>query len=329
MIALVLGILSTIVPPQSGTDDGLADHHLHALSPVLIKHWKEAGARFSRDDSSYSDPVTFCDKHKIQQGFLISMAHLYSTERLLRSARVKDHEQQLVSEENDFIARQVVKAPKRFVGFFSVNPLREWAFDELERCRKVAGLRGLKLHFPACGVNLHDDAHMKTLRQVFAWATRNDVPLLVHISGFERPFAEAESKRFWQELVKPNQGLHLHVAHLGGSGGYNDRSAAVLNGFTKYLSDKARSTVYFDLSGAILVEDVDGVGPTSDENCRRLAEHMLSVGLDRFLFASDYPVFSPTDFKAALRKKLPLSDANFALLFSNRSPLFGSPLHMK
>lgn len=320
---------AAVGPVKAGSQQAppaLADHHLHALSPVLIKHWKEAGARFSRDPRSYTDPVFFCDRHKINKGFLLSMAHLYSTQRVRNLPAVKTNEHRLVSAENDFIGRLAGQHPQRFVGFFSVNPLRDWASDELNRCRGIKGLAGLKLHFPACEIDFHNRRHMQTMQRTFRWAVSHRVPLLVHISGFERPFGDAESRVFWRDLVKPHNGLHLYVAHLGGSGGYNERSASVLNGFTKYLDEAAQRTVYFDLSGAILAESTEGIGPTGAEDCQRLARHMKAVGLEHFLFASDYPVFSPTDYKAALQKMLPLSDAEFRTVLQNRSPLFaGQP----
>lgn len=302
----------------------ITDHHLHVLSPRLIADWKAVGARFSRDDESYTNPVKFCETHKIAKGFLVSMAHLYTTEDFGATGDPKK-EQQLVQAENDFVVLCVKTAPERFVGFFSVNPLRAWAFEEMERCRKQPGLRGLKLHLPACGVDLLNEQHRAALGKTFAWAVKNDVAVLIHISGFERPFGAEESRIFWQELVRAHPGLHVYLAHLGASGGYNDRSKALFEGYQKLVSTApkfARNRVFFDLSGAILAEAVEGIEPTSPERCKELAEKILEIGVEHFVFASDYPVFLPTDYMAALRERVPLPREQMDKLLKNQSPLF-------
>ena len=303
----------------------LFDHHVHVLTPTLIAHWRSTGMRFSRNDEQYTNPELVLKNENIRGAFLISMAHLYSMERLREIESLKGNEQKLVSQENDFIARCVAHDPQNLIGFYSVNPLSDYAMDELNRCKGVPGLSGLKLHFPACGVSVADDSHIEKLKTVFTWANDNDVPILLHLfpgAGIKPSLAN----RFWQQLVKPNKKLELYLAHLGAAGGYNDSSKAVLSGFESLCEDVPsfkESKVFFDLSGAIIVEETDGVQPTSVKNCQALTEQIRRVGIDRFLFASDYPVFSVSDTIAALKGKLQLSEEELARLLKNRSPRFG------
>ncbi len=310
--------------PVQETQPPIVDHHLHVLSPQLISDWKAAGARFSRDDESYSNPQKFCDANNITKGFLVSMAHLYTSGEFGTRPNSED-ERKRVAKENDFVSDCVRTAPDRFVGFFSVNPLRDWAADEMVRCRRKTGLRGLKLHLPACGMHLGNKQHVAVLRKTFAWCAKNDVPVLAHISGFRRPFGAVEARIFWQELVRPNLKLHLYLAHIGASGGYNDRSEALFAAYQKLVSDSPdlrKTRVFFDLSGAILAEAVDGAEPTSKERCKQLAEQIRSIGIERFLFASDYPVFSPTRYITALTERLPLTKEELEKLLQAQSPLF-------
>jgi hypothetical protein len=119
--------------------------------------------------------------------------------------------------------------------------------------------------------------------------------------------------------------MELYLAHLGGAGGYNDVSAAVLNGFQTLRQARPEfsdALIRFDLSGAILAEAIDGMEPTSDENCLRLAEHIRQAGIDRFLFASDYPVFSVEQTQQTLRNRLPLKEDELNTLLHSSSRRF-------
>ncbi len=312
------------VPVQKTT---LYDHHVHVLSPTLIAHWKSVGTRFSRDDEQYSDPSLFLSEVDLGGAFLVSMAHLYSMERFRRIDEVKEHEGKLVAMENDFIAKCVASSPGKFVGFFSVNPLSEHAWHEMERCRQVSELTGLKLHLPACGFDANNASHIEKIQAVFTWAESHDVPILLHLfagGGID----VSEATRFWREIVEPTPDVELYLAHLGAAGGYNDSSRHVLSGFEQLCElnpSFSDSRIFFDLSGAVIGDEgVDEVPPTSPENCQAFSEQMRRIGIHRFLFASDYPVFTPTTTQRLLLEKLSLTDDEFRQLFANKSTRFRS-----
>lgn len=321
---LILSMVALIPLPQQA-DSGVVDHHLHVLSPDLIARWKAVGARFSRPDRDYSDPLVFCKREGIARGFLVSMAHLLTTEPF-GVHEDPQRERALVAAENDFVARCVRDGAGRFIGFASVHPLRNWAVDEIDRVRRNGVLRGIKLHLPACEVNLRNKEHQSALARVFRTAAEHGMPLMVHVSGFDSEFSLVDAEEFWERLVKPHPKLHLYLAHIGASGGLNDRSRAMLTGFRRFVSRNPKLSprrIYFDLSGALLAESVEGVPASTPEQCRELAELMTAIGIERFLFASDYPVFSPREYRTALREKLPLDASDLKKLLTNRSPLFG------
>jgi|GEM_PF-439900 len=305
------------------------DHHVHLLSPQLLSDWKSLDAEFSRGDVDYTEVERIFESQKIDGAFLVSMAHLYSSPEMQFSvpegADPKKLERERVVRENDFIARSVARYPDRAVGFFSVNPLSDYATDEMNRCFQ-RGLTGMKLHLPACGVDLREAVHVKKMQESFQWAARKHVPVLLHLFTPEPDGdVRALSRLFWKEVVGPCAELELHLAHLGAASGFNAASATVLEEFELYQqsNDAAEGQrVFFDLSGAILAEETDGIPPTSQESCQRLATYIKRIGLERFLFASDYPVFSKSATVDALRAGLGFPPEEFRTLLNNRSSVF-------
>ncbi len=305
------------------------DHHVHILSPQLVADWKALGVEFSREDAAYTDPALIFESQNISGAFLVSMAHLYASPEtefpIPEGADAGNIEQQRVARENDMIARAVAQFPDRAVGFFSVNPLRDYAFAEMNRCY-MRGLGGIKLHLPACGVDLREAEHVEKLKNVFRWAADNRMPVLLHLFTAE-PAGDvrALSRMFWREVVGPCEGLELYLAHLGAAGGFRTASAILMEEYELYQASGQASpgqSLSFDLSGAILVDETDGIPPTSDEDSGKLASAMKRIGLERFLFASDFPVFSVATSVSALRDRLGLTEEEFQRLMNNHAPAF-------
>ena len=77
---------------------------------------------------------------------------------------------------------QVAQYPERLVGFCSINPLRDYALDEIARCGKDERLhRGLKLHFGNSDVDFSNRAHVTRLKAVFGLANRQRMAIVVHM----------------------------------------------------------------------------------------------------------------------------------------------------
>lgn len=321
-VLLLLSLCFAVV--AFAEENGIYDHHVHLLSPALIQDWKSIGMEFGRPDEAYSDPTRLIENEHLVGAFLVSMAHLYATEDFRAILKEPNDEWRRVAAENDFIADSVAKHPAFFVGFFSVSPLADYAFDELNRCQSKPNLTGLKLHLPACGVDLNDAAHTSRLDSVLSWAATNDVPVLMHLTAGENVDLDT-SLRIWNTIVRPHEKLELYVAHLGSVGGYNHSSHNILEGFRKLAEQDAdfrKRAIYFDLSGAIIPEGSEEAQPTSDEQLKRLSDQIERIGVQRFLFASDYPVFSIAQTRAGIAT-LPISARDRERLMSNRSSRFG------
>ncbi|MGE3180847.1 MAG: amidohydrolase family protein [Phycisphaerae bacterium] len=301
------------------------DHHVHVLSPTLVNHWRSAGMTFSRENRQYTDPLTFTAEQGIERAFLISMAHVYATDEFGITAETVPDKWAALQQENDYVATCVAQSSGRFLGFFSVNPRDEKAIDEIERCRQRPGMIGLKLHLPACGVSLDDPAHVAALKSVLEHCAKHNIAVLIHLASPNAGFGREQARRFWREIVALCPPIELYCAHLGGAGGYNEISEAVLREFIairEQLPSFDSKKIYFDLSGAILAEETDGIGPTPDDRCRALADIMRRVELQHFLFASDYPVFRPRAVLETLRLNLPLDKDELDRVLAQRSPRF-------
>lgn len=191
--------------------------------------------------------------------------------------------------------------------------------DELKRCSANPNLTGLKLHLPTAGFELANEDHRKKLSAVLSFCNENDVPILMHLDSLNGEFGPRETTSFWKDIVAPHENLKLILAHLGSTGGYSSRAAALLDSLdTLRKANKlpCAKNVYFDLSGAILLEETDGLPTTNADRKERLVKHMRSIGLDRFLPASDFPALPP---KALLRtfKKIKLTNEEIRILRSN------------
>lgn len=262
-------------------------------------------------------------QNEVSGAFLISMSHLYATEEFRTICPTAEMERRLVASENDFVAVSVARSPSSFVGFFSINLFKDYAFDELNRCKANPNLTGLKLHLPACSFDLENPEHWKRLAEILSWAARENVPVLLHLTGGEEVDLD-KALWFWETIIEPHPSLELYLAHLGSIGGFNGSSENILMGYHRRKAENpefGKMAIFFDLSGAIIGANPE-IPRTTDERCQRLTELMLKIGVERFLFASDYPVFSVSETRSDLTNRLALPADDLEKLFSNRSRLF-------
>src|SRR5438309_6929045 len=125
--------------------------HQHLISPEfarIIDQPPQDGAAFLR----------MLDEAGIPRGVALSMAYSFADER----KKIPDPDRH-VREENDWTSRQMVQSAGRLVGFCSVNPLRDEALAEIDRCLRLPGMIGLKLHFANSGVSMRNREHVARL----------------------------------------------------------------------------------------------------------------------------------------------------------------------
>ena len=155
-------LLSACAAPRPGArEDGIPAPrfaaHQHLISPafarIIDQHELDGTALLRELDSA-----------GIPRAAVLSMGYSFGDER--KAAKVPDPDR-ATRDENDWTSRQVMSSGGRLVGFCSVNPLREGALAEIDRCLALPGIVGLKLHFGNSGVSLRDSASARTMEQVF------------------------------------------------------------------------------------------------------------------------------------------------------------------
>jgi aminocarboxymuconate-semialdehyde decarboxylase len=200
----------------------------------------------------------------------------------------------------DFVAGIVARHPDRFFGL-CVLPLQDVgaSVDELDRCVKQLGMKGLLLYTNIAG-RFPDEPEF---RPVFARAVELDIPVLLHpalpvtaplvkdyemISGLGNMFDNtiALARIIMSGLLDKFPALTLVCPHLGGTLPYIvgriDHQTQVLKRGPKYLtmapSAYIKQRVYLDIVSPLPL-------------AMRFGYEFM--GADRLLFSSDHPWVDP------------------------------------
>lgn len=294
------------------------DHHVHILSPQLIKDWKNLGVPFSKPDSAYSSISYILSKIKTEKVFLLSMAYLYGSQDF---SIVDEYEN--VKRENNYVNEQAEIFNDRCAAFFSINPLKDYAEIEVVRCIDSLNMDGIKLHLNNSGVNLRNIEHRNKLFAVLKIANDKKFPVMLHLHNGNENFGAEETDIFIDSVLTKLPGIELYIAHFGNSGGYNTKSEEVLNEFIKYFktAEVLKQKIYFDISAVLLTEDIENIAALNGEDINKLSKKIKEIGLKRIVLGSDYPVFSTQEYVNTLKVNLKLSEVEFDSLINNSGEL--------
>jgi predicted TIM-barrel fold metal-dependent hydrolase len=254
------------------------DHHQHLLSPALAKAWNQP------EPLPAERLIAQLDDAGIQRALVLSVAYAWGSPGLPASA----DEYANVRAENDWTAQQAALYPARLVAACSVNPLRDYALREIERCAAHPGLRnGLKMQFANSRVNLRNPEHVAQVRRVFAAANRLRMPLIVHVwTGDDKvanPYDARDAQTFIEQLLPAAPDVVVQVAHLGGSGPRLDpgtEAAMVVLSEAAAGSHPALRNVYFDIATSVVPQ-------SSDDAARFMTARIRQIGVQRIVYGSD------------------------------------------
>jgi predicted TIM-barrel fold metal-dependent hydrolase len=291
----------------------LVDHHAHLLSPAVAKAWK-------RPDTETVDAevlIKRLDEAGIRAAVVLSLAYAHGDPRL--SGESAD-EYMAVRAENDWTAGQVAKYPDRLTAVCAVNPLRDYALLEIDRCAAEPRLRnGLKLHFANSGVNLENAEHVAQLRRVFAAANKHRMAILAHVwTGDDKilnPFEGRDARIFINEVLPMAPEVTVQILHMGGSGPMLDpgtKEAMVVLAEAASRGDTAMKNVYFDVATNIHPDS-----PKAD--VKFMTARMRQIGMSRLLYGSDAATV-PAEFWGALREKSGLTSTELETMAKNVAP---------
>jgi predicted TIM-barrel fold metal-dependent hydrolase len=288
------------------------DHHQHLFSPRI------AELSANTQPITADDLIRFLDEAGIEKALVLSVAYQFSNPN--RVPVVNEYE--AVAAENDWTSLEVARFPERLRAICSVNPLRVYAVDEIARCAANPQLRsGVKLHLGNSDVDLGDPEHVDKLRRTFATANDRGMALVVHLRPsvtMRRPYGATEARTFLTKVLPAAPDVPVQIAHLGGSGGYDD--PAVDEALAVFIEAIARNDpltdkLYFDVSG------VAGIGAWTADKAGQVATRMRQIGLERVLYGSDaaVPGNSPREAWENF-KSLPLTDSEFVTIELNTAP---------
>lgn len=262
------------------------------------------------------DLIALLDSAKIHSALLLSVAYMFSNPN---RPPVPD-EYARVKAENDWTADQAALYPDRLRAICGINPLRDYALSEIERCAADPRLRhGLKLHFGNSDVQLDNPEQLEKVRQVFLAANGHRMAIVVHLHAsvtMKRPYGTAYARTFLNDVIPVAPDVPIQIAHLASSGDFDEPGVAeALDVFAKAIADKdpRMRNVYFDMSGIS--------GMADPARATRIAARIRQLGVERILFGSDGAVNgnSPLATWTAFQK-VPLTDREFRVIAGNVPP---------
>jgi predicted TIM-barrel fold metal-dependent hydrolase len=293
----------------------LVDHHQHLLSPALAQTWEQP----QHVDAELL--IKRLDEAGIRSAVVMSIAYAWGSPGLSRKPA---DEYLAVRTENDWTAEQVAKYPDRLIAVCSVNPLRDYALAEIDRCAADPRLRnGLKMQFGNSRVNLENAEHVAQLRRVFAAANKHRMPVLAHVwTGDDKilsPFEGRDARIFINEVLPMAPDVIVQITHLGGSGPRLDpgtKEAMVVLAEAASRGDAAMKNVYFDVA--------TNIHPGSPpEWVEFMTARMRQIGMSRLLYGSDAAIGDnpvPVVYWRALRDKSGLTPSELGTIANNVAP---------
>lgn len=313
LICLMVLVFSFSVLAQSKTEKQVFDYHVHIMSPRMIKLFKDVGIPFSKPDADYSEWNAIVEKLGTNHLNLVSMAYLYGHPEFGKVEK----EYELVKAENDYLIAAKKKSPKTIKAFCGINPLKDYGLEETVRCYKILKSDGIKLHFNASQVYLTEPEHLKKVFPIFEFAANNKLPVLLHFDNSHRKFGEPDIKLLADEILAKIKPLKLQIAHFGTSGGFNQRTKNLIDGFIKQFETNLnikKHKILFDISAVALNKDSEGVPKLTEEGFAELTVYVRKLGFKRIVFGTDYPLYSVEEYLKILKDKVKLTDSEIEMM---------------
>lgn len=247
----------------------IIDFHTHITAPEIIARRHEFCVQDAWFRDLYSNPKARLSSAEE----LVAAMDRASVDRAVTFG-FGWREMDLCRRDNDYVMEAVRRYPDRLIGFCIVNPAAgEDAVREVERCA-AGGLRGVGELMPdGQGFRLDDEGIMAPVVEV---TMEHAMPLLVHCSepvghlypgkGTVTPDEVIRFARFFPEAT-------LVCAHWGGG--------AIFYELMPEIAGVMRN-VYYDMAASLLLYRDD------------ILELAARLAPGKVLFATDYPLISPT-----------------------------------
>ena len=195
---------------------------------------------------------------------------------------------------NTFIADQCFMHPE-FIGFATMHQDYVDMEGEIERAIEL-GLKGVKIHPDTQKVDM-DDPRLMRLYEII----EGRLPIVIHTGDYRYDYSHP---RRLKKILRAFPNLVVDAAHFGGW--------SVFDYALEYLEDER---CYVDTSSAL-----EFLGP------RRTVELVRAYGVERVMFGSDFPMWSPaTEYN--MLAAMPFTDEEFeAITWHNAERFVGEPI---
>ena len=289
-----------------------ADHHMHIQGPEISAALARLQVRNPAllqgvdpavlKPRSGADALRLLDAAGVERGVLLSEAYMFGSPLM-----APDHPDvaALTRAENAYNVSEARKSGGRLVAFIGVDPLSPAARPEIDHWAGH-GAAGVKLHLANSLFDFGDGAHMEQLRLVFAAARRRRMPIVVHLRNRSQ-WGATQVNAFVEQVLPAADGLGVQIAHGAGWGALDEPTVAALDAFAAAIAARKPGTrlLAFDLA-------LVSAPWTKPQDPGRFVEAMRRAGLERFLFASDWPAkYTPAQEAAFLTGALPLSESEW------------------
>ena len=299
LIVLVSIIILNQLSSQEWIDSlKIVDYHVHVFSEELTENLKGQGYPIKESNfkiESVEKQIESDEKIK-----LVLISGGYSYKELYETEGNKEIE--VLQRENELLSELVSKYPKKVLGFYGINPLKDYSIEEIRRCDEKLGLHGIKLHLQGNHVELKDTNHLKKLREVLKLASQKNIPLLIHNNAWDLDSGKEFGELFVEKILRETESLTIIFAHTGGGGGYTNFTKDFLKVMREYIENdesSKRHKIYFELSATILKNPYPQKRLTSE-----LEKIIFQIGIGKFLFGSDYPVMESKEYVRELMSQL-------------------------
>lgn len=303
--SLAIMLASAATP---AVDPPLIDYHQHLFSPEFAK-------LIGIDMIDGAKLIALLDSAGIRRALVLSVAYSWSS-----PSRNVENDYDHVKAENDWVAAQAARYPDRLRAFCSVNPLRDYALAEIDRCAADPQLKnGLKLHIGNSAVDYHRSPDLAKLRAVFRAANQKHMAIVIHVRASvsrRLPYGREEARIFFDSILPEARDVPVQIAHLAGAGGYDSTTDAALAVFAEAIArrDPLARRLWFDVT--TVSRDA------TPDNLKLLALRIRQLGPERVLFGSDAPTggnLAPRESWADFLR-VRLTEAEFRTIATNVAP---------
>lgn len=170
-LLIALGACGYVEEPVNNTSAAekiiYTDYHMHLMSKPMADIFIELTGsdkvgEYQIEEFSAERILTLLNDGRLDRAFVVSGAYILGMDGIEGPDEYNN-----VKKENNYLAIQCAKYPEGLIGFFSVNPLKDYAIKEVDRCYDELNLPGLKLHFTNSNVDLNNPEHLAKIQEFF------------------------------------------------------------------------------------------------------------------------------------------------------------------